>query len=1041
MAGPVRHKIREALEFLRLPGPGLIEIVAIYQQGDPGPNLDRIVSGIFDDLDRAIDAAALLDDEGKYSLYAVINPVGHHVLQRDNRALNALARPSGLRAKKGDATSVQTILVDIDPKNKLRPGTDVELKVCEQAARDALALVTEHSGAALLHTGSGVAIWFRVDLPPGDDSQDLVKNLHSWLSEKVRAHEVELDAVSDQCRLTALPGTTKRKRKNPDRTKPPPPFSTERPPRPVKIVETFTGVDPGAFERFLRSLPRSKHRAPAPPATGPSPSTGIPSTASVTDLCPGWLKVLDTIDEWPFGHDQSSSATAWRLSKAMQSRTAMDDTQIAEVIQGWGEAFANSYEDPQRATTDVARILSKIGGEPLCEDVAQALGPGAPCLECPEFLYRSASGLGKLVIVRPSLPTYSRPPLGDHLRDPLGDSLGEARWRLSGSIEDAVVWALEHRPTGLPVDVVLLYRVGAGVGKTHQAVHVMEKLLSQPGPPRFIYLTESYRTALDVLTQLQGTPVAQQVLLFHPKLTRPLTNQAGRIDGFCERPNLIAAARADGARSDYQLACRKCPELATCRYRGQFDRPESYIAVHDHAMSLLGPRADRGNLPTTGIFDEDPRRIYQPDIEVVTEDDLQQLEAAHPVDAPALVRELRAATAGKRSAPQPLVVDREGFRTPGSTARGALEQLAQVSLTGKPRRLVRALRGDADASGRPYQVWVAPPDHPFRVKHKGQQAKGGIGVVTVNRFRLHREVLALVLDATAHPGILEAGLGREVKADTDQVRARCEVWQIPVNTSWTVLSSVSSGGQLRRNIRTLLQALDAHHTQTDPMGLITYQRAMRYFPEARGRKAGRITGYFHGVRGSNAFHDRGVHEMVIVGTPVPNLTSFDTLATTYAQEYEKRIPDASWTRRFVASGLRWEGLDVAMATMAYDDPTMQALLDRECAAELYQAAFRIRPHVNGAAKRIWLIGLQPIWDLPTTRLLTFEQAIKELGGGRSPGRPASATSRATGYIDQQYRSMGKLPTVAEIIQGTSVSESSAKRARRKYKAKVNLAQG
>jgi hypothetical protein len=292
----------------------------------------------------------------------------------------------------------------------------------------------------------------------------------------------------------------------------------------------------------------------------------------------------------------------------------------------------------------------------------------------------------------------------------------------------------------------------------------------------------------------------------------------------------------------------------------------------------------------------------------------------------------------------------------------------------------------------------------------------------------------LVLDATAHPGILEAGLGREMRADTDQVRARCEVWQIPVNTSWTALSS---GGQLRRNIRTLLQALDAHHTQTDPMGLITYQRAMSYFPEATGRKAGRVTGYFHGVRGSNEFLDRGVNEMVIVGTPVPNLTSFETLATTYAQEYENRLPDASRTRGFVASGLQWEGLDVAMATMTYDDPTLQALLDRECAAELYQAAFRIRPHVNGAAKRIWLIGLQPIWDLPTTRLLTFEQAIKELGGGRPRGRPASAMSRATAYIDQQYRSVGQLPPVAEIVQGTSVSKSTAKRARKKYKAKLS----
>jgi len=987
------------------------------------------VAGIFDNLPDAVDAAARLDAQGEHSVFTVINPVDRGVVQRQSRQLNAIAWPSGSRARGTDAAAVQTVLVDVDPVNQDRPGTDGQLAACEQAARAALGLVAEHSGAALLRTGSGAALWLRVDLLPDRPSQDLVRNFLHWLTARVQVPGAKVDvSVSDQCRPTALPGTTKRKLKLLQT------YTASRPARPVQIVETFAGQDSGAFERFLRSLPQVAPRSSPTVKVANAHLAGNPATTTVASLCPGWRKILDTIDDWPSGNDLSSSATAWRLVRAMQHRTAMGDDQIARVLQDWGQNFGNSYSDLRKAESDVPRIRGKAEAEPPCSDVVGALGDSAPCAACPEFLYRPHPRRRKTVLVRPDLALYSRPPLGSHLRDPLGSSLDEARWRLSGSIEDAVVWALEHRPTGQSVDVALLYRVGAGIGKTHQAVRVMQKLLSQPGPPRFIYLTESYRTARDVLGVLQGTPVAGKVRLFHPKLKRPLTTPRGEIEGFCERPELITAARADGARSDYQLACRGCPELTTCRYRAQFESQTSYIAVHDHAMSLLGPRADRGNLPTTGIFDEDPRRIYEPDIEVVTEDDLQQLEAAHPAEATALLSELRRILNGHRKAPKPLVVEQPRFKLPMSRERGVLELARKARSTGRAGRLVKALWKDSSGGIQPYGVWVTDPGNPFHAKQAGRQTKGAIGLVSVTRFRLHREVLTLVLDATAHPGVLEAGLGREVIADTDQVATQCEVWQIPVDASRTALAR---DADLRRKIQSLLRALDSRHTRTAPLGLITYQTALQsFFRTPRSRTGTRVSGYFHGLRGSNEFHDRGVNELVIVGTPVPNLTSFSTLASTYVQEYEQRLPQAVWTRGFVPCGFKWDELDVATAVTAFDDPTMQALLDRDCAAELYQAAFRIRPHINPDTKRIWLVGLQPIWDLPTTKLLDFEQAMGAVGHSRSRGRPATAMARAIAQIDHEFRTSGKLPTARQVADAADVSLSTAKRARRGYREQL-----
>ena len=506
------------------------------------------------------------------------------------------------------------------------------------------------------------------------------------------------------------------------------------------------------------------------------------------------------------------------------------------------------------------------------------------------------------------------------------------------------------------------------------------------------------------------------------------------------------ASRADGVRKDYQRVCRSCPDLSTCQYFPQFKKQVSFIAVHDLAPWLVGKYVDRGNIPMVGIFDEDPRRIYSPEIEGFIEDDLRHLDADHPTAAPAITQVLRRGAAQPRDVPRPLVEALDAFRAPTGAARTALTQLVQAKVTGRPRQLINALHSDVSGK-RPFRVWLAPPKHPYRAERNKQKVRAVVGVVTVNQFQLHDEVLAIVLDATAHPGLLQTGLNggsqprsasrkhRKVIADTDQVAARCELWQIPENTTREVLDPKSD--QVK-NIGALLRALEGRHSKADPLGLITHRDALQYFPPVVSPTESRVDGYFGGIRGTNVFHDRNVRELVIVGANIPNLTKFRTLSTAFIEQHENRVPSFSTTTRYESCGFKWEGMEVATATMSYQDATMAALLDRECAAEHYQAAYRIRPHVDGEAKRIWLIGTQPFWDLPTTRLLTLEQALREVRPPPIPpvqDRPPKLPA-ALAHIRDVQRCDNRIPTRAEIAHAIGCCAKTAQRALREYREEL-----
>ena len=1014
-----RQALRRALEFLRLPGNGLVEIAAFDQRGNHG---GPVASGLFNNLDDAVDAATDLDAEGKFCVYAGINPLD----PQEGRQVGCLQRGTVKLAGERSVHSVQSLLVDLDPRSTKRPATNSEVVRCEAAARGLLDQMDGYGAAALLRTGSGCALWFRVDLPTGDESKQLHRNFLRWAGEVLEDHKVEVDlAVSNQNRLTALPGTTKRKLKGQRN------FTRTRPPRRVEIVEICDGQ--GEIESFLRSLhPRGQH-----PTADDSATMADRAGGEIEDLCPGWLAVYRTIGSAAGSSlpgDWSASGVSFRLVGAMIHRTEMTEEQIIEALDEWDDAHEQRYGTSEDVANDVRRMITRGAGLPPCSDIHYLLADQSPCEECPEWRFRIRRSDATRVIVRKHLPPCTRPSTREEgasrPREALGADLSTVRDGLDEMIEldGSLAFKYADRPTDRGYPTVLM-RAGAGAGKTTTVVDVLERLLARGGeaffgarPPgnRFIYFTESYRTALDVRDLLADRSVPAE--LFHPKLSPP--NTPG-VAGWCEDPERLRAARNRGVLDERREVCEGCPLRDGCAYWTQYRRNVSYIAVHDLAGALVGARPGRRweELPQFAVFDEAPTRAYMPQLVPVADEDFDQLDRGGP-DCVDLANRVYALHQEQRSSPQP-VFDLLTAPLRREWAR-LVERLEERELGGIYRRLLDRLGADLGQEAPPYRVWVAPNAHPFR-DEDGREAP--LALCEARGFRVDPRVLAIVLDATGDPRILRAGLGRRVVVDTDALRPDCEVLQVPWETTRREMSRPRG---VCRRIHTFLDHLANRHDEDNPLGLISYASFTSGFFEKRDR-AGYVTSHFGGLRGSNEFVVRGVKELVIVGAPVPNLTSFAAQASVFVERHEGRAPETALSSWYVDTGASWRGLKLGTRHTGCPDPLAGALFDQQCAAELYQAAFRVRPLDQPETKKIWIFGQQPVWDLPTTRLLTMEDAFAEIGvrrPKRSPGPNPDQKQRAVEFVERYRKQHGRPPTKRQIMEGVSVSESTAKRAKR-----------
>ena len=994
--------MRTFFEFLDLESSGLAEVTAIDTGSAAGGVTKGVVAtGLFDSVDKAVDAAMQLDDEGQWSIYACLNP-----LRPAGRRTNEIQRKPRRRARDADVVHVGAVRIDIDPVSRVRPCLSEEMEACRQVAYAILDSVPPAVGAAVVATGNGFAVIFKTHLEPTEENKSRLKAFTGWVARGFSTEDVHIDrGVSNFSGLTALPGTTKRKLVGLDT------FTAQRPARRVELLDIRAETAPEAFEAFLASVPQSLDEQGSVQLTLPETSVG----ASVRQLCPGWLRVYREVGRAPgtLKGDESASGVAFHLVRAMRARTRMTAQEITEGI--WErdrQMGTRHYRNLRHAAGDVNRVLSMKSTGPSCKIALDRLGPDAPCTECPEWLFRPHGDEPKTVVVRKGLPRYTRPDIGDRGREFLGESLEQVRDGIDELVEDFIRFGAKHHRPGEAYDTSFLLRISAGGGKTHALVDVVRRFAHRPDMPRMLLFTDKYDNALSILTMLDS----ERFALFHPKLP---PGGRSEIEGFCDLPDRIESARAAGEQDEYAAACKNCQDRSTCRYRAQLHDERSFVTVHDQAPTLIGPFADRGNLPNLVFFDESPRRLHKPDMEAIPDATLRALAAVHP-EAHKLTVPLLAASHRNRGGPVPtvhLLPELQGDKD----IHQLLDELVALDLPKKAAVLLRALRLDIEFRGPSYRVWTPPVEHGL-----GHQAFAG--VVEFTNSRLHREAVVVVLDATADPVVLERGLGRQVLVDWDDVQPRCEVVQVPIDTSRAAL---------RRNtvLKSQLLRLIGHHlenrTEDEPLGVIGYKDFIGKLRE-RHANSPLVTSYFGGLRGTNEFVDRGVRDLALVGVPIPNLTDFSIRGATVVQQHTGVTPDLVHSSKIVNTGLEWRGMQVGERALSYHDDDLARLLDQECAAEMYQAAFRIRPLENGSEKRVWLIGRQPVWDLPVTRMLTLKEAFDEAGHplqGRQRGRPPSQRQKAIDFLKKHAGNA----TLREIMAETGVSEATAKRARREFR--------
>jgi hypothetical protein len=200
-------EIRRALDLLTVPG-GVFEIRALKL---PGRGKPLTAAGYFLDLDKAAQAAAVLDRRKAGGVYLVLNEITPALLARSpEQTTDHLDQTTS----DGDIIRRRWLPLDFDPS---RPAgissTDAEHNAAQQAAercRDWLRHEWGWPDGILADSGNGWHVLYRVDLPADDGG--LVKRCLEVIAGEFDAAAVKVDrAVFNPARIWKLYGTTARK--------------------------------------------------------------------------------------------------------------------------------------------------------------------------------------------------------------------------------------------------------------------------------------------------------------------------------------------------------------------------------------------------------------------------------------------------------------------------------------------------------------------------------------------------------------------------------------------------------------------------------------------------------------------------------------------------------------------------------------------------------------------------------------------------------------------------------------------------------------
>lgn len=175
-------------------------------------------AGWFNDYEALAQTALNLEQKSPEGIYVTINPLLDGCLARcSNRCKENTSRTSSDR----DVARRYWLPIDIDPTGSRPSGvssTDEELNYALESASaivDFLEVNLKFPYGVRAHSGNGLHLLYRIDLPNDEDSRDLIKTCLGALHDRFSNENVKIDTtLFNAARIMKLYGTVARKGEN-----------------------------------------------------------------------------------------------------------------------------------------------------------------------------------------------------------------------------------------------------------------------------------------------------------------------------------------------------------------------------------------------------------------------------------------------------------------------------------------------------------------------------------------------------------------------------------------------------------------------------------------------------------------------------------------------------------------------------------------------------------------------------------------------------------------------------------------------------------
>lgn len=580
---------------------------------------------------------------------------------------------------------------------------------------------------------------------------------------------------------------------------------------------------------------------------------------------------------------------------------------------------------------------------------------------------------------------------------------------------------------------ILLVKGPPGTGKTTVTAKILGDHLktaeSSTRNPRYNWFAPNWKRIDEAKSNLDAYPLRPKVPL----------GPDGKLMGtsLCRRPREIAALRTKGlAMLEYGRLCARCAyRNGGCPYWNQFweHRDEHWILPHAHLFLDTIHRQDPR--PSLLVIDEDIIGTAIGYRSYLNEDDLARTATWLRKNAlPSWQRPLLDLMDALRDAmtqrgtvrnfqiaseigPEVLTNAILTWRQAGPQLElQERESLKNVALdTARPPVLERLMGTMLDLAARPSRACIRKYDDPKR----------GAVLVLYNLARPQTgKTPTIILDSTGSPSIYgRLFRGRNITAlDVDVVCSARVVQVIDGTYGKTVTESDEAvAARLLDAVRGIVKY---RGTKEHPVAVITHKA---FEQRIRGKGLRHIrTGHFYAERGTNRFLDAGCRDIVVVGTPTPNIDDLEMAAEAlFAGDADDLDFSGGYCPRQYGMSDD-DGMDWQIDIRDYADPRMQDLVALFREGEVLQAAHRIRPLDEGAGKTIWLLTSLPIPGLPPTDLIRLEDVVAVARGNDTVMADKPLRDKVREAFKELTKQFRRKPTLREVadVAGCSLGTAS-----------------